>query len=253
MENNIKINLEFSNLLILYKHYKDYLLPFGIILVCVLIIFVIIVPQFQQYFNSQEDLKAQNAKLQVLKYNYNFLLNLSDTQANSDFTSLSHALPAGKDFSGIMNAVSFVSAKTGVSVGDFNFSLGDLSGKSTNGVSAYPSIKIDVNVVGNPQQIMKFVGELYKTAPIAEVTTIKSGGSSGVVSILFYYKPFPPQTIDETAPIVSLPSSELSLVKNVSLWNNTVDQSQGSIIPSSAFSDSSAATPSASGQNTNPF
>jgi hypothetical protein len=248
MENNKKINLEFSNFLILYKHYKDYLLPSGIMLACILVVFIIVI---QQYFSSQDDLKVQVAKLQLLKDNYNFLANLSDAKANSDFTALSYALPNGKDFAGIMNAISYVSAKTGISVGDFNFSLGDLSNKSVDGVSAYPSVKIDVNLVGNSQAVMKFIDELYKTAPVAEVTSIKTSGDAGIISILFYYKPFPPQTIDVTAPITVLSNQDLSLVKNISSWNNTVAQSLTPVIPSSLF-NSSVATSSA-GQNTNPF
>jgi len=252
MQGNEKINLEFSNLLILYKHYKDYLLPLGIISACVLAVFIVVIPQFQQYLSLQDELRTENAKLQLLKDNYNFLVNLSDEKSSSDFSALSLALPSGKDFAGIMNAISYVSAKTGVSVGDFNFSLGDLSNKTSEGASAYPSVKIDVSLVGNSQAIMKFIDELYKTAPIAEATDIKTSGDSGTISVLFYYKPFPPQTIDVMAPIVSLSSQDLSLVKDVSAWNNIVGQSLTPVIPS-AFSDSSPATSSASGSNPNPF
>jgi hypothetical protein len=249
---NEKINLEFTNFLILYRHYKAYQLPIGVILACILVIFLIIIPQFQQYFISQQALKIEVDKLQILKSNYSFLTNLDDSKTGSDFKTLSYALPSGKDFAGVMNAIAYVSAKTGVSVGDFNFSLGDLSNSSTMGVTAFPSVQIDVNLVGNAQAITKFIEVLYKTAPVSEVTNIKTGGDSGTITIVFYYKPFPSQKIDGSVPIVALSGQEASLVKNISLWNNTADQSLTPVIPS-VFSETPVATASASGVNTNPF
>jgi Tfp pilus assembly protein PilO len=248
---NAKINLELANFLILYKHYKDYLLSLGVIIACVLIVLLVVFPQFQQYLSSQEELKVQVEKLQLLKNNYNFLTNLNDAKAASDFNTLSFALPAGKDFAGIMNAISYVSAKTGVSVGDFDFSLGDLS-NVTEGVSAFPSVKIDVNLISSPQQIMKFVAELYKTAPVSEVTSTKINGNVGSITILFYYKPFPPQKIDDTVPIVALSGQDLSLVEKISLWNNANSQSLTPVIPS-VFSQPTVATASSSEGSSGPF
>jgi len=247
---NTKINFDFANLLILYKHYKDYLLPLGVIIASVLIVFLVVVPQFQQYFNAQDELRTQVEKLQLLKNNYNFLVNLDDAKTASDFGTLSFALPAGKDFAGIMDAISYVSAKTGVPVGDFSFALGNLS-NVTEGVTAFPSVKIDVSLTGSSQDIMRFIDELYKTVPICEVTTIKTGGTFGSITILFYYKPFPSQQIDETAPIVALSGKDQDMIKNISAWNNITNQAFTPVVPS-VFSGSLTATSSAA-QNSGPF
>jgi hypothetical protein len=249
---NTKINLDFANFLILYKHYKDYILPLIMIVSSILVFFVVVIPQFQQYFSAQAELKIETGKLQVLKNNYNFLANLNNAKIGADFSALSYALPAGKDFAGIMNAISFVSAKTGIPVGDFNFSLGNLSNEKTEGFSAVPSVKIEVNLVGSSREIMRFIAELYKTIPVSEVTSIKTGGNLGTIAILFYYRPFPPRAIDNSAPILDLSNQESALVKNVSLWNNAVDQSLMPVIPS-IFSGSENATPSSSQGNSGPF
>lgn len=246
-----KFNFEFDNVLILYKHYKAYFLPAGIICACVLVILLVVVPQFQQYLGAQQELNAQVEKLKLLKNNYNFLSTLDDTQINSDFNSLTFALPSGKDFAGIMNAISYVSAKTGVPVGDFNFSLGNLSNVA-EGVSAYPSIRIDVNLVGSPQETMQFIAELYKTAPVSEVTNIKISGNSASIEILFYYKPLPPQKIDDSAPIEVLSQQNLSLVTKISAWNNTSNQYLTPVVPS-VFSEPSVATASSSQNSSSPF
>ena len=246
-----KFNLEFNNLLILYRHYKDYFLPIGVILACVLVVFWVVIPQFQQYLGSQQELQTQMQKLEVLKTNYNFLSNLDNSQSNAELTALTFALPSGKDFAGMMNAVSYASAKTGVLVGDFQFSLGSLSGVSTQETSAYPSIKIDINLVGNTQAIVKFVQELYKTAPASEVTSVKVNGGAASVSILFYYKPFLSQTVDDSAPITILSSQDQALIKNVTAWNNSANQPQ---LPSISSLLSGASSQGASlGNNSSPF
>ena len=250
-ENGKKFNVELNNLLILYRHYKDYFLPFGIILASILVVFIVVIPQFQQYLVLQEQLKVETQKLDVLKANYNFLSNLDSSKSNTDFGNLTYALPSSKDFAGIMNSISYASAKTGVLVGDFQFAVGSLSGNNTEGVSAYPSIKIDINLVGSTQLLIQFVKELYKTAPASEVTTIKTGGSSGAISVLFYYKPFPPQRIDDSALVRMLSAKDTALIKTVSSWNNASNQPQ---LPSISTLLSGASSQSAAlGNNSSPF
>ena len=251
MENGKKFNVELNNLLILYRHYKDYFLPFGVILACILVVFIVIVPQFQQYVVLQGQLKVEMQKLDVLKSNYSFLSNLDSSKSDTDYNALTFALPPAKDFAGIINSISYASAKTGVVVGDFQFAVGSLSGDNTEGVSAYPSIKIDINLVGNTQSIMQFIQELYKTAPISEVTSIKTGGNSGSISVLFYYKPFPPQQVDDSAPITILSAKNTSLIKTVSSWNNSSNEPQ---VPSiSSLLSGSSSQAASLGNNSSPF
>lgn len=250
---NKKISFEFNNLLILYRHYKDYLLPVGIILASIAILFLIIIPQFQQYFISSRQLNDEIQKLQVLKNNYNFLLNLDDSQSNSDFKTLSFVLPSDKDFAGIVNAISYASAKTGVLVGDFEFSVGNLSGTTQGGVSASPSIKIDVNLTGDFKSMIQYIAELYKTAPASEVTDIKIGGDSGNITVFFYYKPLLSQNVDDTAPIVSLSDSNLALIKTVSSWNNAQAQSVLPLLPTVLSSSPATAGASVIRSGSSPF
>lgn len=214
-----KINLDVENIMILYRHYKQFLLPIGVILISILMIIYIIFPQIQQYFNSQTLVNAEQQKLDNLKNNYTLLVSLSDTQTAKNLDTLSAALPAQKDFAGILNAISYVSAKTGVSVGNFEFSLGNLSATNFAG-TAYPSTKIDLSLKGNSKNIANFVSEIVKTMPIAEVTSVDISGSTGIVGILFYYKPFPAQNISDQTQISPLSASDETLIKQVSTWNS---------------------------------
>jgi len=144
--------------------------------------------------------------------------------------TLSLALPAEKDFAGIIDAISYVSAKTGVTVGNFEFSLGNLSASNFGG-TAYPSTKIDLSLKGNAKNIANFTHEIIKTMPIAEVTAINIAGGTGSLTILFYYKPFPSQNISDQTQIAPLSAKQLSLMKEISSWNS-VGQAGMPVIPS---------------------
>lgn len=215
-----KVNLDSQVLTTVYRHYKENILPIGIILVCIGIIFFVIVPEFNNYLKSKEELKIETQKLDVLKNNYNFLLSLDDSKADNDFKKLSLALPPNKDFVGIMSAITLSASKTGVSVEDFNFSLGDLD-KVTQDSSQFPSIKIEINLGGNAQAITKFITQLYKTAPTAEVSIIKTTGNSSTLTIIFFYKPFPPQNVSDENPVVPISESQKLLIEEVSSWNSS--------------------------------
>jgi len=233
MNNNIntsrKINVDFENLVLLYQHYKEFLLPVGVILASILVIIYVVFPQIQQYFNSQSLIKIEQQKLNALNNDYTLLTSLDDATIASDLSTLSLTLPAQKDFAGIIDAISYVSAKTGVAVGNFEFSLGNLSSSNFGG-TAYPSTQINISLRGNPESIANFAHEIVKTMPIAEVTAINITGGTGSLTVLFYYKPFPAQDISDQTQIVPLSSSQLSLIKEVSAWNS-VGQTGLSALP----------------------
>jgi hypothetical protein len=233
-----KINIDFENLLVLYKHYKDFLLPIGVILVSILVIIYVVFPQIQQYFSSQDLVKAEQQKLDALNSNYNLLTSLDDAKIASNLDTLSAALPPEKDFAGIIDAISYVSAKTGVSVGNFEFSLGDLSASNFAG-TAYPSTKIDISLKGDPKSIVEFAHELTKTMPIAEVTALNISGDSGTLTVLFYYKPYPVQSVSDQTPIAPLSAKQLSLIKELSSWNS-VGQTSLPVLPTAPATASAA-------------
>ena len=215
-----KISLNFSLFSSVFKRYKDYLLPIFVIFMCFIIFFVVVLPQFQNYLSARKELEAENQKLDILKSNYNFLSSLDDNKNNADFKTLLFALPSNKDFTGIINALSAASSKTGVAIGDFSFSLGDLSKSTSQDVASKPSVKIEVNLAGNAQSIVNFVNELYKTAPVSEILSIKASGQSSSLVIIFYYKPYPPQNVSDSAPVVQVSSKNLNLIKQIYSWNN---------------------------------
>jgi hypothetical protein len=232
--NSKKINLDIENLKILYLHYKAFLLPFGVVVVSVLMIFYLIFPQIQQYFNLQDTIGIEQQKLDTLVGNYNFLNSLDDNQVNSNYQLLTGALPPEKDFAGIINAITYVSGQTGVAVGDFQFSLGNLSPSNLSG-TAYLSTKIEISLKGSPQNVVAFTREIIKTIPIADVDSLSVGQNSSDIVLVFYYKPLPSQSISDQIKIVPLSTNQQNLINTITNWNNTGGNSQSNqSIPSAS-------------------
>lgn len=244
INNSKKVSLGLDTFYTVFRNYKDNILPLAVILICIAVLFFVVVPQFQQYLNSNEQYKQEAQKLEILKNNYNFLSNLDGVKTDKDLETLFQALPSGKDFVGIMNAISAAASKTGVSIGDFDFSPGDLN-KAVITTSSYPSIKIDINLGANAQSASKFIKELYKTVPLSEIVSIKTTNNVSDLEILFYYKPFPPQNISDETPVVPLSYRDESLIKEVYSWNNSGVNTFLPLVPT--------ASSSAAGSNPSPF
>lgn len=216
-----KINIDTNTLVVLYSHYKEFFLPVGFILVSILLFIFFIIPGVQNYFNTQEQAKSETQKLVTLKNNLNTLSSMDDNQLNQNLTVLSAALPSNKDFAGVINAINSDAALTGVSVGDFEFNVGDLSQTSNQGSGQYPTLQLNVNLNGNTNAILQYLQLLSKTVPLSEVSSIKIGSNFATLTILFYFKPFLASNISDESPVSPLSAKDQALISQISKWNNS--------------------------------
>jgi len=239
-----KVNIDSTTFWFLYRRYKEYLLPVGVILVCILLFLLVIIPQFQNFLDTQGQAKSEANKLIILKNNLNLLTNMDESQLDSQLQIVSVALPPNKDFEGILNGISVAANRAGVFLGDYEFQVGDITKPSLNAQS-FPSLQLSLTINGGVSGITKFMAEIYKTVPLSEITGVKVTSTTSEITILFYYKPFPPLGFNDSTPINSVSSQGLSTISNLSSWNNAVKISQPVLQESPA---------SSSGEiNPNPF
>ncbi|MFH1187164.1 MAG: hypothetical protein V1697_03270 [Candidatus Levyibacteriota bacterium] len=227
------VDIDKEAVIILYKKNKEYFLPLGIILVCLALFILVIIPQIYSLFDLQAESKRESEKLNTLKINYTNLINLDNTTLESQYNVASAVLPVGKDFAGILNAVSIAASKANVSLGAFEFNVGDLS-KPPSSVKKFPLLELSINLDGDSNGAAKFISELYKTAPLSEVITLRTYYYSIYAKINFYYKAVPPVNFREETPLRMLSQSDLTILKNVSKWANTKREI---VVPSTASED----------------
>src|ERR1035437_2119042 len=160
-----KVNIDSTTFWFLYRRYKEYLLPVGVIIACVLLSLLVIIPQFQNFLNTQQQAKAESNKLVILKNNLNFLTNMDESQMDSQLQIVSGALPPNKDFEGILNGISVAANKAGVFLGDYEFQVGEITKPSLN-IQSFPSLQLSLTINGGVSGVTRFMTELYKTFPL---------------------------------------------------------------------------------------
>lgn len=217
---DVRFNVDLSTVLIIYRQYKNYFLPIGIIIISLIVFFIILIPQVQGVFSAKEEERQEMQKLESLRQSYSNLSAMNEATLDQNINALERALPSAKDFAGIINSISSNAAKAGVSVGNFEFSVGDLS-KAEEGV-AFPTILITLNVAGSPKATVEFIKNLYESVPIAEITSMKLSGESTNLKAQFYYKTSSPISLQNKTEIKQFSKSENALLSKVNKWSDNV-------------------------------
>lgn len=238
-----KFEVNKSIIFFFYNKYKDYIVPISTIIVAFLLLILLTIPQISNLSERQQEVKAEKERLVSLQNNLNILLSLNDSTLNSQVSLVSDALPTSKNFSGVLNSISVSANKSGVFLGDFDFEVGDLSNKIIP-TKGFPNLQLSLAVKGNVSSIAKFINELYKSLPLAEVVKIDLGGNQAQLNTVFYFKPYFEQIVDGSVKLYPLTKNDLDVIRQISSWDNskTFVEIQPLISPSPS---SSSATSSA--------
>jgi len=226
-----------NDLRFLYFRYKDsnyYSISVIvlIIVVCVILVFMVIIPQAENYFSIRREVVALRSKISVLNENINFMNNIDKSVLNSQLNVTTQALPAEKDFAGINNALTASAIRSGVTIDDFVFNIGkESSAKSQSSVS------LVIKVNGTIDRVKRFLKEISEKLPISEVSSIESSSNSTNVTLAFHYQSFPKIVFKEDEPITPLTDPKKALIQQLSSWQT------GSNLPGFVPSGSSSAVP----------
>lgn len=217
---NPNLHIDQSVLHILYIKYKAYLLPLGVIILCVILFFAVVLPQFQAYFASREEVTADETQIEHLNQNIGTvqLLNTQEITKNLDIAVA--ALPSEKDYAGILNAISDAASIANVSIGDYSFQIGDIFSKQpTSAGNGQLPVDISLTISGSVDDAQNFMIALSKEFPLSEVISISNrGGGGSEIKATFFYNPLPPIQFNPASSLqqLSIPQQKLmsSLAKD---------------------------------------
>jgi cell division protein FtsB len=199
-------------------HYKKFYISFGIILVCIGLLFWVIIPQIQQYTNQNTQVQDVKERIAILQKNVSFIASVNDEQQTSQLQTTTQALPEDKDYAGILYAVRTASSKSGVGIGDFTFNIGELSAKNVI-TKTTPFVLMNLNVLGDPSSVSRFLTELAKSFPLSNVTEIHLNNRFSNIIVLFYYKPIPSLRVNYTQPVMPTSPSNQALLDTLTGWH----------------------------------
>lgn len=215
----MKKSIDTEALKLIYGQYQGYLLPVGIIIASLLLFFYVIIPQITSFTDLQKQMEKESQKLTVLRSNINYLSNLDSNSLDANFKTATNTLPKEKDFVGVLSAVNEASGRSSVSLGDYQFKVGDL-GVAKATLKGLPFLEIDLNIVGNSSDLIRFIKELQKTIPISDVVNGGTSGPSAFLTVRFYYLSLPSVSLASDTAIRPIATNEEAILKNLATWNN---------------------------------
>lgn len=201
---NTKVSMDQLVVKELYYRYRDFITPVGVICICLFTVWVVILPQIQNWFGMQQEVATDVQQIQILKQNLNAITQMNDTTLNSLLTISSSALPTTKDFSAMVNALNTAALAAGTQIGDYTFQIGNVAGVIPNtptGVGP-TSLQLSVTIPGTIQTMKEFVRNLKKSLPLSDVISVSQNTDSTItVIVVFYYAPLPKITFHDTLPL----------------------------------------------------
>ena len=211
-------NIDINTIKLLYKKYKEHLVYILVIFTTFLLLLFTVLPRIKDLAKLNNERKIELNKISVLKNNLYLLSNLDDSLLNFQLSAASSALPSEKDFEGVLNAVSLASAKSGVSLNDYEFQVGNLSQGLSDQTTGFPSLILAISIRGTPSQVVRFVGSLSRSMPLSEIVSISQNANNAAISIVFYYKTQPPILLNDSEKIAPLSEKGRGIINTLSSW-----------------------------------
>ncbi len=230
-----------------YSRYKDskyysFSIFSLVIFVCSILLMGVVIPQLNKYFSIRQEVSVKQEQLRIMNENINFINKIDRSSLNRQLEIATIALPAEKDFDGILNAISDSSIRAGVTFSDFNFSVGDISSKSANEAdnsqavsdpaagaagdwdTNSPSIKLIVSIRGDINRVKLFLKEISEKLPLSEIQSIDSDDTNTEVEIKFYYKSYPEIKFQESTPLAPIALEKTQLIERLALWKSYIKE-----------------------------
>ncbi|HUQ85412.1 MAG TPA: hypothetical protein VM077_03755 [Candidatus Limnocylindrales bacterium] len=227
---NNKLFFGKNDLRYLYFRFKDSsLYSISIILatitICFMLIASIIIPLANNYFSLRSEVIAKREQIRVVNENIEFMKNLNKDELEDQLAIVTSAVPAQKDFGGIIDALSDSSAKSGASVNDYKFVIGEIASGSARKVgekkTVSQTIDMTISLEGNTLKVRNFLKELSEKSPLVEVFEIDGSSEYTLVKLKFHYKPYPVITIKADEAIAAVSPKKREVIEKLSKWKST--------------------------------
>lgn len=209
-----------STIRILYIKNKVYVFPSVVIIIAVSLFFFAVVPQIQNYFLLNKELQNSKERIIAIKSNVTLLSGVNVSDLDRKLQIVTSALPVDKDFAGILRVVSQAAASSNVNLGDFSFSVGNLSSETTKVANVLP-IDISVTITGDISGTKRFLEELTRRFPLSEVSTLQISNKSSTIKITFYYKQLPQFVFDENQKFTPIASEGNAMFETLASFSVT--------------------------------
>lgn len=199
----------------LFKKYKNQFLALCFLVGTGVIIYLVIIPNFQNIRNQQEKNKQEEAKNRDIDLSVE-LVKTADVNMLQDNLSLaSGALPAAKDITGIYSALTGAAVDSGVVFDGFTVSPGGIYGKKDEKETGIPSVSVSARISNvDKESLDVFLRKLANSSPLSEVVSFSLSSGTASIDLKFFYKPYDLSAIN-TDIVPPLSSAEEEVLKKL--------------------------------------
>ncbi|MEK7518267.1 MAG: hypothetical protein AAB583_07025 [Patescibacteria group bacterium] len=233
-----RINTEIQSLRIIYNRNKHYIIPVVVIFVSIVLVILVVIPQFKTLLKVREQAKQASIVLDRLKKDLGVLESQDKEILESQLRTSNLALPTNKEVGGILNALYTAAERSGVSIGRFSFQVGNLGSEDKSNVK-FSTIGLSLSLDSGILAINSFIDIIGKTLPISDISAIKTDDNVSNISLLFYYRALPQTNV--SSRIMPISQKNLELLSKINDYNNATEIA----LP--------AESASVSAKSTNPF
>jgi hypothetical protein len=222
----MEIKKLYRQLHLLYFRYKDS--PYfsislygGIILVSLLLTVLVILPQLQSWFSLQDEIQQTRERIQIIRTNNQFLINLDPVLLENDYALATTALPSQRDASLLVAAINYAALTSGVALGDFSFQAGEQSGQSTSVQDVESNSKISFTVQGDFAQIVALISQLEEKLPLLSIDSIDAQfdqSNASQLTVAYYAKELPLIPNNDTVPLKDISPEARILLDTLKGW-----------------------------------
>lgn len=173
----------------------------------------------------QQQIADSQRKINILTQNLDLAGKINGNVVDQYLQLVTKALPTNKDFIGILGAISNASIDAGVSLNNYSFEVGDLT---TYNQATLLTLPVNITITGNFSDLIRFTNSIKKQLPLSVITGISYDGNSiSSITIVFYYKPFPPAiSFQPSQPLQTLNPTETTMLKQLININNLTAQTR---------------------------
>jgi len=197
---------------ILYFKYKPYFISVGVMIVCLFVFLEVIIPQIQTWFSIRDQIAQEQQKLTVLNQNLSVITKIDAKTLDTDTQAVSTALPSNKDFAAVLGAISNAAIIANVGLGDYSFTVGNLSSVAT----ADNNLQLTLTINGGIDDVRRFILALKSQLPLSDVTDVKINSvRSSTLIVVFYIKPFPKFTFSTSTPLVGISGQDVITISQL--------------------------------------
>jgi hypothetical protein len=209
------VQLSKESLSEIYYEHKEYAMPIASILVALFLFLTFLLPQILSFPAKKTEIDIENQKLDAIKEAEAVITSTNKSTLDSQLQIASKTLPPSKLFDEVLRSISSAAALSGTQLESYEYQ--DSGGELPEGAQ-FPSMSFEVSLIGDVNQAIRFIEEIYKSYPISDVKKITYSGGTANLSINFYYKAFPTADIVETTEIKNTSEKGRQALAEISRW-----------------------------------